>query len=150
MLDLLATVLTGGATGIVGSVLGKLFGFLDFWVEEKKANSDHARTLEMLQLQAQLAGEESERELAIAEATAASNIRMASMDHDQGAGKGSRWVINTLRLVRPVLTGSLILLVGIIYFHDPVGRDVIEASVLYMMSSAVLWWFGDRAMRSKK
>lgn len=149
MLDLLGTVLTGGATGIIGSILGKAFSFLDYWVEKKKADAEHGRTLELLKLQNQLGAEESERELKIAEANAASDIRMASYGHDSSAGAGSSWVVDILRLVRPILTFTLIVLVGIIYFHDPIGRDTIEASVLYMMSSAVLWWFGDRAMRKK-
>jgi membrane associated rhomboid family serine protease len=67
------------------------------------------------------------------------------------AGTGSLWVIDLLRLVRPVLTFSLIVLVGMLYFSaDMGGRATIEASVIYMCSSAVLWWFGDRAMRKKK
>ena len=76
MLDLLATVLTGGATGIIGSVLGKAFSFLDYWVEEKKADGEHARTLELLNLQNKIGAEENERELAIAEATTAGNLRI--------------------------------------------------------------------------
>ena len=51
MFDLIGTVLTGGATGVIGSVIGKLFGFVDYWVEEKKADKDHIRTIEMLRLQ---------------------------------------------------------------------------------------------------
>ena len=51
MFELLGTVLTGGATGIVGSVIGKMFGFVDYWVEEKKADKEHGRTIEMLRLQ---------------------------------------------------------------------------------------------------
>ena len=149
MLDLLGTVLTGGATGVIGSIIGKLFGFVDYWVEEKKADKDHARTLEMLELQNKLGAEEAERELVLAEADAASKLRVASYGHDQSVGNGSPWVADLLRLVRPTLTFTLIVLVSIIYFNDPVGRDEIEVGVLYMMSSAVLWWFGDRAMRKK-
>jgi len=151
MFELIGTVLTGGATGIIGSVLGKAFGFLDFWVEEKKADKDHARTLEMLELQSKLGAEESERELAIAEATAASSMRLASYGHDTGIGISSTWVVDLLRLVRPLLTFVLIVLVGMLYFSaDAGGKATIEASVLYMASSATLWWFGDRAMTRKR
>ena len=151
MLELIGTVLTGGLTGVVGSVLGKAFGFLDYWVEEKKADKDHARTLEMLELQSKLGAEESERELAIAEATAASSMRLASYGHDTGIGVSSTWVVDLLRLVRPLLTFVLIILVGMLYFSaDAGGKATIEASVLYMASSATLWWFGDRAMTRKR
>ena len=151
MFDLIGTVLTGGATGVIGSVIGKLFGFVDYWVEEKKADKDHIRTIEMLRLQNEIGAEENERELAMAEANADANMRMASYSHDSMAGTSSLWVANVLRLVRPTLTVGLIILVGILYFGADIGgKATIEASVVYMSSSAVLWWFGDRAMRSKK
>ena len=139
MLDLLGTVLTGGATGIVGSVLGKAFSFLDAWQEEKKAGADHLRTLEMLKLQGEMKADEAENEMQI-----------ASYTHDTGAGTASLFVINTLRLIRPILTFSLIGLLGILYFQsDAGGKATIEASVIFMASSSVLWWFGDRALRKK-
>ena len=151
MFELLGTVLTGGATGIVGSVIGKMFGFVDYWVEEKKADKEHGRTIEMLRLQNEIGAEENEREMAMAEANADANMRMASYSHDSMGGPSSMWVANVLRLVRPTLTLGLIILVGILYFSADIGgKATIEASVIYMCSSAVLWWFGDRAMRSKK
>ena len=139
MLDLLGTVLTGGATGIVGSILGKAFSFLDAWQAEKAASADHQRTLEMLEVQSKMKADERENEM-----------RIASYAHDTGTGQSAEWVTNILRLVRPVLTFTLICLVLVLYLEaQPPGRDMIEASVVYMMSSAVLWWFGDRALRKK-
>ena len=139
MLDLLGTVLTGGATGIVGSILGKAFSFLDAWQEEKAASADHQRTLEMLEMQGKMKADERENEM-----------RIASYTHDTGIGTASQFVINFLRLVRPILTFTLICLLGILYFQsDAGGKATIEASVIFMSSSSVLWWFGDRAMRKK-
>lgn len=146
MFELIGTVLTGGATGIIGSVIGKAFGFLDAWQEEKKADSEHGRTLELLELQNKIGAEENERETALAEAKLAGDIRQASYRHD--AAGGSPWVVDCLRLIRPFLTISLIALVGILYFNAvPDGRATIEASVIYLCSSSCLWWFGDRALR---
>ena len=146
MFELIGTVLTGGATGIIGSVLGKAFGFIDAWQEEKKADSEHGRTLELLELQNKIGAEENERETALAEAKLAGDIRQASYRHD--AAGGSPWVVDCLRLIRPFLTISLIALVGILYFNAvPDGRATIEASVIYLCSSSCLWWFGDRALR---
>jgi len=151
MFELIGTVLTGGATGVIGSVIGKAFSFVDAWQEEKKAEKDHGRTIEMLRVKNESGTEEKEREMAVAEANADANMRMASYQHDAMAGTSSIWVANLLRLVRPVLTLGLIILVGILYFSaDMGGRATIEASVIYMTSSAVLWWFGDRALRPKK
>jgi len=151
MFELLGTVLTGGITGVVGSVIGKAFSFLDAWQEEKKADSEHERTLELLELQNKIGAEESEREMEIAQSKIDADSRVASYSHDAVGGASSGWVTDCLRLVRPVLTFSLILLVGILYFKAaPGGRATIEASVIYMASSATLWWFGDRAMARKK
>ena len=150
MFDLIATVLTGGATGIIGSVIGKVFSFVDVWAENKKADAEHKRTIEMLELQSRLGAEESERELAVAESAAAADIRTASYKHDSSVGMGSIWVVDVLRMVRPILTFTLIVLVGIIYFKSgEVDKSTINLSVLYMCSSAVLWWFGDRSLRPK-
>ena len=89
--------------------------------------------------------------MAIAQSKIDADSRMASYSHDSMAGTGSLWVVDLLRLVRPVLTFSLIVLVGMLYFSaDMGGRATIEASVIYMASSAVLWWFGDRALRKKR
>ena len=139
MLELLGTVLTGGVTGIVGSIIGKAFSFLDAWQEEKKAGADHQRTLEMLKLQGEMKADEAENEM-----------RIASYTHDTGIGTASLFVINILRLVRPILTFTLICLVGILYFQsDAGGKATIEASVIFMASSATLWWFGERSLRKK-
>ena len=58
MFELIGTVLTGGATGVIGSVIGKAFSFVDAWQEEKKAEKDHGRTIEMLRLQNEIGAEE--------------------------------------------------------------------------------------------
>ena len=149
--DLLMTTLTGGATGLIGSVIGKAFSFLDFWVEEKKADKEHNRTVALLELQNKLGAEENERELQIVQEKAAGDARTASYRHDIQMGDGSSmWVVNTLRLVRPVLTLALIIVTLVLYLKaNASGRDMIEASVIYLTSSATLWWFGDRAMRKK-
>ena len=117
MFDILATVLTGGATGILGTVLGKAFSFVDSWQKEKAADKEHARSIELYRLQAELKLEEREQEME-------SQMQVA----------------------------GLIILVGIIYFRTEnlEQQEVIIQSVIYMASSATLWWFGDRALRSKK
>ena len=126
MWDVIGTVLTGGATGLIGTVIGKGFSFVDNWQKEK----------------------EMEAQMQVAEI----GLRQASYSHDQSAGQASQWATNILRLVRPGLTFGLIVLVGIIYFRtDDIGQqETIIQSVIYMASSSVLWWFGDRALRSKK
>lgn len=152
MFDFLLSVLSGGATGIFGSVIGKVFGLVDGWQEEKKAKNEHARTMEMARLQNELRAEEHESERGIVEAEQAGQAKLASFQHDMSAGISYPWVAAILRLVRPVLTLSLIGLLLFIYISisDLAQQETIIQSVVYMSSTAVLWWFGDRAMRSSK
>jgi hypothetical protein len=152
MFEMILSVLTGGATGILGSLIGKAFGFLDFFVEEKKKDNDHARTIEMTKLSAELRSEELENERAIVEEEQAGKQRAASYRHDMSAGVSYPWVAAILRLVRPTLTLMLIAIVWYIYAtsNDIAQQETIIQSVIYMTSTAVLWWFGDRAMKGKK
>mgnify|MGYP000450983426 FL=1 len=152
MFDLLLGVLTGGATGILGSVLGKLFNFADYWVESKKADDEHTRTIEMTRLNHELRSEELENEREIVMEEQAGKQRNASYHHDMSAGLSYPWVAAVLRLIRPALTLMLICIVWFIYAtsNDIGQQETIIHSVIYMTSTAVLWWFGDRAMRPKK
>ena len=152
MFDLLLRVLTGGATGILGSVLGKLFNFADYWVESKKADDEHVRTIEMTRLNHELRSQELEIEREIIMEEQAGKQRSASYSHDMSAGLSYPWVAAVLRLIRPVLTLMLIIIVWYIFStSEDIGqRETIIHSVIYMTSTAVLWWFGDRAMRPKK
>jgi|TARA_R110000824_G_scaffold175652_4_gene354362 hypothetical protein len=149
--DFLLTAISGGATGIFGSVLGKAFSFIDSWQAEKKAKNDHARTVEMTRLQNELRSQELESELGIVEAQAASDAKTASYQHDISVGVSYPWVAAILRLVRPFLTFALIGLMTFIYIRvsDLAQQEAIIQSVIYMASTGVLWWFGDRAMRPK-
>lgn len=151
MFDFLLTAISGGATGIFGSVLGKAFSFIDSWQAEKKAKNDHARTVEMTRLQNELRSQELESELGIVEAQAASDAKTASYQHDISVGVSYPWVAAILRLVRPFLTFALIGLMTFIYIRvsDLAQQEAIIQSVIYMASTGVLWWFGDRAMRPK-
>jgi hypothetical protein len=150
--DFILATLTGGATGIFGSIVGKVFGFIDGWQKEKKDQHDHERTLEMLKLQNELRSKELESERGIVEAEQAGIAKTASYTHDMSAGISYPWVAAVLRLVRPVLTMSLIGLMLFVYIRisDLGQQEAIIQSVIYMASTAVLWWFGDRAMRPKK
>jgi hypothetical protein len=152
MWDVLLSVVTGGATGVLGSLIGKAFSFVDYWVEEKKKDGEHARTIEMTRLNAELRSEELEQERAIVMEEQAGKQRAASYRHDMSAGVSYPWVAAILRLVRPTLTLMLIVIVWYIYAtsKDLAQQETILQSVIYMCSTAVLWWFGDRAMKGKK
>ena len=152
MMDMIFSVLTGGATGILGSVLGKVFNFADVFIEEKKAKGEHERTIEMHRLQSELRADELESEVAIVQEQSAGAAQVASYAMMTGVEVPYPWVDAILRLLRPLLT---VMLVGIVWYiyassDDLAQQETIIQSVIYMSSTAVLWWFGDRAMRPKK
>ena len=152
MMDMIFSVLTGGATGILGSVLGKVFNFADVFIKEKKAKGEHERTIEMHRLQSELRADELESELAIVQEQSAGAAQVASYAMMTGVEVPYPWVAAILRLMRPLLT---VMLVGIVWYiyassNDLAQQETIIQSVIYMSSTAVLWWFGDRAMRPKK
>ncbi len=149
MFDMILSVLTGGATGILGSLLSTGISFLNSYAEERKEAARHLRTIEMHRLNAELKAQDDERALESIRVQTAGELKVASYAHEQSIGKTSRWVANTLRMVRPVLTGGLIVLIALIYFTiaDFGMQAEIVSSVLYMASTAVLWWFGDAVRR---
>ena len=151
-LGLIGSVLTGGATGLVGSLLSKGIGLFEAHQRRKDRELDFAHELKLLDKQAELRTAETENELAIANAETAASLREASYAHDTSMGKPHRWVVDVLRMVRPVLTGFLLCLVAGIYFttDDFAMKAGVIESVLFMASSAVTWWFGDRSLKGRK
>ena len=152
ILGAITSVLTGGATGLIGSLLSKGIGIFEAQQKRKDKQMDFEHELKLLDKQAALRTAETENELAIANAETAASLREASYAHDSSMGKPSKFVVNILRLVRPALTLFLLALVGGIYFTTEdlgLAAGIIE-SVLFMASSAVTWWFGDRSLKGRK
>ena len=150
-MEFLTSVLSGGITGLLGSILTKGIGLFEAYQKRQDMKLQFAQELELLDRQAKIRATETEGEAMVAREEASANIRMASYQMDDG-GASYPWVAAVLRLVRPALTLVLVALVTIIYTtnHDLGSRAELQAAVIYMASSAVLWWFGDRAMTTRK
>ncbi len=158
MLDLIASVLTGGATGLIGTVIS---GGMRFFENKQK----HAHELAIMQMEIQQMDKEAEiakdiKELdmegkdraaawsALEASYKESTARMSSGDHPALV-----WVDVVRGLMRPLITLFLLVLIGVIYFSlsatltGPDGTPMevfIINSVLYTGTTAVLWWFGTR------
>ncbi len=152
MWDLLASALFGAGTGGIGLLFGGITKAFTWWAEAKEKEAEHRRVIEMTKLQHDLRSQELEIEREITLEDAAARLRQASYTHDSNTGTASQWVIDTLRLVRPSLTGALIVLLAIIYLTiaDFGAKQEIVSSVIYMAVSSVTWWFGDRMTKAKK
>ena len=156
MLDSIVALLSGGATGLLGTGLGFVMRY--FGDKQKHANEIELRRLEMDMIAAEAAAAASiearraESEESRASWEALSNSYQAVQRWSAG---DSRWLVmvDVVRgLVRPSLTVWLCLLVAAIYFtaDDPDIRARIVITVLYLATVAVTWWFGERAGKKPK
>lgn len=152
MFEMLFSALFGGATGLVGTVIGKVFGWLEMRERAKTLAMEHAHEITLQRMQIEARGRELESELAIADTAAWSAGRVESYRHDMSAGESYRWVAAALRLTRPVLTLLLLVLTTWVFLRITdlgIQSDVVN-QVIYLTAMAVAWWFGDRAPASKR
>jgi hypothetical protein len=143
---------------ILETVLGVVAGGLGSWISKgiglAEMAQKHRHELELLKIQRQSRQDDAEHEMAIAQEETLASMRQASYVHDSASGKTSQWVNNLLRLVRPVLTLILMILVFTIWVtigqDNPSLQFRIVDGVLFMASAAMAWWFGDRAQHNRK
>ncbi len=161
-----ASVASGGIFGLLGSIVGVGAKWLQerqrqAWEEKKWGHETR-----MLELQMQARAAETEQELAIVSQQGAWDGLGASQRADAKlTGSVHTWVNDVRALFRPVLTAGLVALVYVMFrdLLDGLGTDqsilgavLTEAEVkevlryvVYSMafaaSTAVTWWFGDRA-----
>lgn len=133
----------GGVFGLVGTVFGRVAGYFERKQTFKQETARWAHELDLHTLQMQARVQETELELAVAEQQGSWRGLQASIDAEAKIGRASQWVVNTLRLVRPVLTLLLWLITAWIFAKTQNGA-IVEAAV-FAATAATLWWFGDRA-----
>ena len=163
MLDLLMGVLSGGVTGLLGTVIS---GGMKFF-ENRQKHGHELAIMEMeskqMRVEAEIAKDVVELEMEGKDRTAAWSALEASYKESTARmSKGdSAWLVmvDVVRgLMRPVITLGTLTLMGVIYFTvaqgmvGPEGISVqvtIIQTVLYIATTAVLWWFGTRNMSKK-
>lgn len=152
VIGLIGSALFGAGTGGLGVILGGIGKAFTWWAEAKEKQAEHERVLELTRLNAEIRMNEAEFEREVRLDEIAGRLREASYSHDTGTGKASKWVINILRLVRPALTLALVGLLAYVYMTiaDQLTQQEIVNSVIFMATSAVTWWFGDRMTARKK
>ena len=163
-----AAAMTGGLTGILGSLAGRVFSIF----ERREARQDRAlaneefsrvrgHELELLRESRLTNAAETENEIAIAR-TQGSWAGLEASHASQADMSGVPGWANAVRaMVRPVLT-PLLWLIAMLAFAWMLRRaeaGLIEAedaalmttyvinSAIYAATAATLWWFGDRAQR---
>ncbi|GAA4652554.1 hypothetical protein GCM10023116_48380 [Kistimonas scapharcae] len=147
MVELLTAAAGGSITGIIGSLIGRVFGYLEKREEIKEKKLEFDQELKLIQYQGKIEADEREDELALTVEQNDMMLQHASYQHDSAIGEADRWVINILRLVRPVLTLLLIVLAGYISIAGDFEQSDIDGDIVYLATMAVSWWFGDRGKR---
>ncbi|WP_427450527.1 hypothetical protein [Litorimonas sp. WD9-15] len=133
----------GGIFGIFGTALGRIAGFFERkqTFEQEQARWGHEIKLHELNMHAQAV--ETEMELALAAQAGSWAGLSASIIAEASIGPASRWVINTLRLVRPILTLLLWFITAWIFLKAQ--TPAIAEAAVFAATASTLWWFGDRA-----
>ncbi len=158
---ILGDVATGGIFGLIGSIIGVGAKWLQerqrmAWEREKWG---HEVALQELEIER---GEsETENEVKIVAQQAAADQRVASYGMRMySPSKTSGWVNNIRALFRPALTLSLLIMTGLVFWKLSWLRvegyinegstasltEYIVHSIVFTATTAVIWWFGDRAM----
>lgn len=141
---------------ITGALLGGLSSLLVNGFKEGlnffKAKQDKQHEITLLQMQIDARAAETEREERIAEHVAFSQVRQASYENDSAVENVSVWVNNVIKLMRPVITVYLIVLLTILgimaFVAGPTAAAFvgIVATVEELCAMAISWWFGDRTI----
>ena len=158
MIDALTALLTGGATGLLGTAISGALSFLGARQRHAQEVELRGMDMEMARFEADSAARVASVEAEGARDTAAWGAMEAS--YKEAARRwsrgDSRWLVavDVVRgLMRPALTLGAVVLVACIYFtlggSDMEILDIrprIVDTVLYIATTCVLWWFGARAI----
>jgi hypothetical protein len=158
-MDIVLGLLTGGATGLIGTALSGVMKF--FNMKQEQAHELKVMEMELRQMdkEAEIALSIEEKKQEGKEAEAAwRGLEASYREAGQRWSTGdSGWIVfvDVVRgLMRPLLTLLLVVLMGVIYFtlgaDKPSMQDQIIATVLYLATASVLWWFGSRMLDNKK
>ena len=162
----ITSLLSGGATGVIGSVVTNVADFF-----EQRRKNQHELDLRKLDIQ-EMEKEYEYRQQVTAQKTQAA-AQQTSYEHDSRSYSGgmkikSAWLkaplvfVDLVRgLVRPALTIYLIALVWLVFMQaqgvlEESGLETLQPQealaiystiidmILYLAATAVTWWFGTR------
>lgn len=156
---MLEALLSGGLTGIAGSLISNVTGYFKAKQDHEQAMDmaklnlqqaqlDHKYTMEQIVAEAKYKSEqlsiEAERDLNVAEYSALSESYKAQSVYSSDS-KLMLVAEFFNKVTRPALTFCLVFLTTGIYFHsDDAVRDLIARAVVAMTATVISWWFCDR------
>ena len=126
---------------------------LDIWTKKQKLKEmtlQFDQEFKLQELQISSRKEELESERAIAEMESVAEMKSASYAHDASYGPTTVFISSMLRFVRPVLTFLLLAFTGYIFWQVRENPSIVHElsnQIMFLTTTAVAWWFGDRSLR---
>lgn len=137
-IELIGDAATGGAVGIIGSVINRGINYFEMGrrakIEIDQKTLDYQHQINMAQL-----GMDKDAIVASFQ-----GLEKAYDDQIGLSGRTSQWATDILALFRPGLTTLLVVLTGAYAFYQ--SLDVFP-TLATMAGMAIAWWFGDRQMQ---
>ena len=160
MLETLGAILSGGATGLLGTAISAGIG----WIERRQRHQQELelRRIDLEMTKAEAASAERVAAIEAESAQSTAELRAIEQSHRQAGGRwssgDSAWLVavDVVRgLIRPLLTLAFLALAAVIYFRLPtpevpdVAARMVD-TVLYLATTTTLWWFGTRPKHAPK
>lgn len=153
-MDILTSIVTGGATGLLGTAIGGVTQYF-------QRRQQHRQEVELRRLDAEIVraeGASAEKVAAIKGETDRDEAAWEALavSHETARGRwsdgDSQWLVlvDVVRgLTRPFLTIALLAMVGVAWWTAPPALQAelhprIVATLLYLSTASLLWWFGSR------
>jgi hypothetical protein len=154
VVSVIVSGLFGGGVGLLGTLVGRVFGWLEEREKIKRLAIQNEHELKLQQMQFDARSAEREYEYAITELSTEADMRTSSYQQDGVIGSTYKWVNAVRALMRPLLTVMAIsaLMYVIILLNqlgDYTGLREAMAQLNFLAMTAYVWWFGSRDTSKK-
>ena len=154
VISVIVSGLFGGGVGLLGTLVGRVFGWLEEREKIKRLAIQNEHELKLQQMQFDARSAEREHEYAITELSTEADMRTGSYQQDAAIGSTYRWVNAVRALMRPLLTViSISAVMYVITLLNQLGdysglRDG-PTQLNFLATTAFVWWFGSRDTSKK-
>lgn len=156
LLGMVVSGLFGGGVGLLGTLVSRVFGWLEEREKIRRLEAQNAHEFKMQELQNQARVAEREHEYATAIVQTDAQMRTATYRHDGPIGETYRWVNAVRALMRPALTiiscglWGWVIYLGVIVFGDRGAYMDAIAQANFLATTTFVWWFGARDTQKAK
>lgn len=147
MSEILISLLSGGATGLLGTAISGVLGFAKKGQDHK--HSVKMREYDLKELEMELNSAEKIAVLSAEKSALEGSYKDASTFITSGMEltAGQKWIAILIDLVRGLMRPMItIFFLGVTAYFAWIGGITgdVEQTVLYLTSTTVSWWFGTR------